>query len=177
MSTTRILSNKINQYVIDIKSDKVTTRNTALEDIITLLDNQPDDVNSVLESGDEDFISWKNLFTEMHYAIQDQCNRLDSARSATNLITLKNKNDAYKSALIKCINLANNHKLNVPLRCICELAFECFGGATIRKYFDGCYLKIINTHILNTKFPLDNLELTHWSRKFFNLKHIFIHWG
>lgn len=163
MSTREILSNKINQYVIDIKSDKVTTRQSALDGIGTLFDNQPDDVTAALECGDEDCMSWKNLFIELNYAVQEQCNRLDSARSATNLNTIKNKNDIYKGALIKCINLANQHKLNVPLRSICEAAFECFGNATMRKYFDGCYLKIINTHILNTKFSLDNLELTHWS--------------
>lgn len=166
MSTTKILSNKINQYVIDIKSDKVTTRQSALDGIGTLFDNQPNDVIAVLESGDEDCMSWKNLFTELHYAVQEQCSRLDSTRNATTLNTLKNKNDAYKGALIKCINLANQQKLNVPLRNICEAAFDCFGNATVRKYFDGCYLKVINTHILTTKFPLDGLELTQWSRKF-----------
>lgn len=165
MSTTKILSNKINQYAIDIKSDKVKTRQNALEGIGTLLDNQPGDVIGVLESGDEDCMSWKNLFNELHSAVQEQCGRLDSARSATSLNTLINKNDPFKGALIKCINLANHHKLNVPLRDICEAAFECFGNATMRKYFDGCYLKIINIQILNAKFPLDNLELSHWSRK------------
>lgn len=174
MTTTQILLNRINQCVIDIKSDKVATRNSALEHIGTLLDNQPDDVIRVFESGDENCLSWKNLFIELHYAVQDQCSRLDSARNATNLNTLTNKNDAYKGALIKCINLANQHKLNVPLRNMCEAAFECFRNATMRKYFDGCYLKIINAHILNTKFPLDNLELTHWSRKYLVILFFFL---
>lgn len=166
-TTTTILSNEINQCVIDIKSDKVTIRQKGLDNIDNLLDNRSDDVARVLESGDEDCLSWKMFFAELHYALRDQSSRLDSARSVANLNTLKNKNDAYKSALTKCINLANQHTLNVPLRNICETAFECFDNAAVRKYFDGCYLKIVNKHILNTKFHLDGLEFTHWSRKFF----------
>lgn len=158
-----ILSNEIKQAIIDLKSDKASLRSKGLDNIQQLIDNRSNDIDSILRSNHEDYITWSTLYSELHETIREQCLRLESCRSGSSLTTLKNKNDAYKSIFTKCINLANQHNSNVPLRRICETAFECFSNTIFRTYFDGCYLKIINKHVLCTKFNLDSLEVSDWS--------------
>lgn len=167
-----ILANEIKQVVIDMKSEKVTTRSKGLDNFHHLIDNRGHEVYRLLISDQEDCITWPNLYFDLHDALKQQCVRLDSCRSGSSLTTLKNKNDSFKSALTKCINLANEKSLSIPFRQICDTVFECFGNPVIRKYFDVCYLKIISKHVLNTKFNLDGLEISDWSSKFMK-KNIF----
>lgn len=164
MATTSILINEIKQTFIDLKSDKVTVRTKALDNLNNLIDNRSTEINHVLLSDGND-TDWSYVYGELHIAITEQVARLDSSRSTASQSSLQNRNDGFKSALTKCINLANEKAVNVSLQKICSTAFECFGNATFRKYFHTCYLKIVNRKVLNANSNLDELRISDWSRK------------
>lgn len=159
------LCRDIKQILIDIKSDKTTVRSKSLNDFQQIIDDRSEELHRALTSDDEDAITWNALYFELHEALKEQCVRLESCRTASTLNTMKNKNDAYKSILTKCINVANERDPNIPLRSISDSVFDCFESSSISKYFDTCYLKITYKHILNTKFNLVELKVNDWSRK------------
>lgn len=173
MAATQLLINQIKQTLTDISSDKVTIRTKALDNFNNLVDNRSDDVCRVLNSlVDEDF-KWHTVFRELSNAVRDQSYRVDNCRSATSSSQQKNKNDSYKTALAKWVNLANQQAPNISPRIICDVAFECFRTPSIRQSFDLCYLKIVFKHVLDTRFSLDELEVSDWSRKPF-FQHFFL---
>lgn len=179
-SSSTALLIQIKQLVsIDLKSDKVTVRAKSLDEFHNIFDNRsrelstifrPKDNNNRMDVDNDDYdhvvITWSELFTSLHEAIKDQCMRIDSSRSAASQKSLIAKNDAYKEALRKCINLANEHIPNVPYTRICQTAFECFQTPSVRNYFDALYLQIVRRHILNARHSLSEIKISDWSRKF-----------
>lgn len=164
MSAEIILNQTIRQYLLDLKSDKVTTRTKSLENIQRQLDDRPADLKKCFAYCDEDAIKWKDFYHSLHDAVREQCERLDKCTRA-NIETTKNKNDAYKTVITKCINLANEPVAQIPLRTICDTVLGCFRTATHCKYFASCYLKIAHKHILSTKGNLNELKASDWAGK------------
>lgn len=173
MSSQAALLTNIKQTVfIDLKSDKVNVRTHSLENIHNIFDNRSEQLCAILRltnnnHSDDDSFSWSELFDGLHEAIKDQCMRIDAGKRSQSQKSLISKNDSYKEALRKCINLANNHIPNVSYTKICHAAFECFEIPAISPYFDVLYLQIVLKHILNAKHSTSELKVTDWSRKFF----------
>lgn len=173
MSSQAALLTNIKQYIcIDTKSDRANTRTQSLENIHNIFDNRGDELCAILRSNnnnrdDDDSLSWSELFDGLHDAIRDQCRRIDIGKRSQNQKTLIAKNDAYKEALRKCINLANKHVPNVSYTKVCHAAFDCFEDPLMSPHFDALYLQIILKHILNAKHSTSELKLTDWSRKHF----------
>lgn len=171
MSSQAALLMNIKQFVfIDLKSEKVTARTQSLDHIHNIFDNRGEELCAILRStntnrSDDDSFSWRDLFDGLHEAIKDQCMRIDAGRRSQNQKTLIAKNDAYKEALRKCINLANKHNPNVSYTKICHSAFECFEIPAISPHFDSIYLQIVLKHILNAKHSTSELKVADWSRK------------
>lgn len=172
---------QIKQLVaIDLKSDKATVRTKSLDEFHNILDNRSKELNAILrpipkssnnhrmdvdDVDDHDAFTWSDLFTCLHEALKDQCIRIDACRSAQTQKTLMGKNDAYKEALRKCVDLANEHTPCVPYTKICHAAFECFQVPSIHIHFDGLYLQIVKKHILSAKHSLSDIKSDDWKSK------------
>lgn len=174
MSLMTVLLTQIRQVLIDLKSEKITVRSKCLDEFHNILDNRSRDLlvflrsshNNRTDDDDHEVLTWSDLFSGLHDAIKDQCARLDASnRSQTMLKSLIAKNDGYKGALRKCINLANEDGPNVSYTKICHAAFECFDTPAMNAYFDDLYMQIVRKHILNAKHSLSELKITDWSRK------------
>lgn len=178
-SSSTALLIQIKQLVsIDLKSDKVTVRAKSLDEFHNIFDNRSRELSTIfrprdnnrmdVDNDDDDHVilTWSELFTSLHEAIKDQCIRIDGCKSVGSQKSLIAKNDAYKEALRKCINLANEHIPNVPYTKICQTAFECFQVPSVRNYFDALYLQIVRKHILNARHSLSEIKISDWSRKF-----------
>lgn len=172
MSSQAALLMNIKQFVfIDLKSEKVTTRSHSLDNIHNIFDNRSEDLCTLLKPdnvnySDDDAFSWSELFDGLHEAIKDQCMRIDAGRRSQNQKSLISKNDGYKEALRKCINLANKHVPHVSYTKICHVVFEGFEIPAVSNYFDALYLQIALKHILNAKHSTSELKVSDWSRKF-----------
>lgn len=178
MASMTALLMQIKQLVlIDLKSDKTTVRTKCLDDFHNIFDNRGKELCAILRTNnnqrnanddddDTETFTWSQLFTGLHEALKDQCMRIDAAKSVQTQKTLIAKNDAYKEALRKCVNMANEHIPNVPYTKICHASFECFQVPALRMYFDGLYLQIVKKHILNAKHSLSDIKIAEWSRKF-----------
>lgn len=166
---------QIKQLVlIDLKSDKVTVRTKSLDEFHNIFDNRSKDLYAILrarnndrtdDDDDHETFTWSELFIGIHEALKDQCMRIDAGRRAQNQKSLIAKNDSYKEALRKCINVANEHIPNVSYTKICQAAFECFSMPSVSIYFDAVYLQIVRKHILNAKHSLSEIKVADWSRK------------
>lgn len=175
MSSSAALLMQIKQLVlIDLKSDKVTVRTKSLEEFHNIFDHRSKDLCAILRASnnnrtddddDHETFSWSELFTGIHEALKDQCMKIDAGRRTQSLKSLIAKNDSYKEALRKCINVANEHIPNVSYTKICHAAFECFSMPAVSMYFDSVYLQIVRKHILNAKHSLSEIKVADWSRK------------
>lgn len=167
MASQIALNQMVSQSLLDLKNSKVTIRTKSLDHIQALLNDRPNDLKTAMaySLAYQDAISWDKLYSGLHDAIKDQCDRLDQC-SQSNFATTKNKNDAYKSAISKCIDLATEQQPEIKLRNICSSVLECFENATQCKFFAPCYLKIAHKHILNSKSNLNELKLEEWTRKY-----------
>lgn len=168
---TALLMN-IRQVLIDLKSDKATLRAHSLENFHSIFDSRSADLYAILrlnhirtDDDDDDAFTWSNLFDGIHDAIRDQCTRISACKTSSSQKTLISKNDLFKEALRKCINVANEQIPNVPYKKICNAAFECFEGPSMCQHFDALYLQIVYKHILNTKHSIAELNNAEWSRK------------
>lgn len=171
MSSMTALLVQVKQILIDLKSDRVTVRNKAVDEFHNILDNRSKELSAILRSNsnisdDEDPFLWSHLFDEVHSAVKDQCYRIDTGNRSQSQKGLITKNDGYKEALRKCINAANEHIPNVSYTKICTAVLECFEVPCVRAHFDAVYLQIVFKHILNAKHSLNELKIDVWSRKF-----------
>lgn len=173
MSSLSALLVNIKQVLIDLKSDRANTRAHSLESFHSIFDNRSSDLYAILRSNqsirnddEADSFTWSNLFDGLHDAIKDQCVRINACKSSQSQKTLMSKNDGYKEALRKCINVANEQVPNVPYRKICSAAFDCFETPSICEHFDALYLQIVHKHILNARHDIGELNNEDWSRKF-----------
>lgn len=169
MSNRSILLTNVKQVLIDLKSDRANVRSQSLDNFHNILDNRSSELCALFRSshnyddGDDTF-SWSELFYGLHDAIKDQCIRLETSRSQSQK-SLVAKNDGYKEALRKCINMANERVPNVSYTKICHAAFECFENSTIRHHFDVLYLQIVFRHILSARHNISELKISDWSCK------------
>lgn len=174
MSSTAALLINIKQALIDLRSDKSNVRAHGLTNFHSILDNRSSDLSLILRSttnrhdSDDDSYTWTNLFDDVHSAIREQCQRI-AGKSSQSQKSLISKNDEYKEALRKCINVANQQIPHVAYKKICHSAFECFETPAIAMYYDTLYLQIVYKHILNAKHSIGELLVADWSRKFFTL--------
>ncbi|XP_055323121.1 serine/threonine-protein kinase ATM isoform X2 [Sitodiplosis mosellana] len=176
MSSMSALLMQIKQIVlIDLKSDKATVRTKCLDEFHNIFDSRSKDLCAILRANnnnrsdddDHETFTWSELFSGLHEALKDQCMRIDATQNKKSLIA---KNNAYKEALRKCINAANEHVPNVSYARICNAAFECFDIPSISIYFDELYLQIVWKHILSAKHSLSEIRVADWSSL---LSHIF----
>lgn len=173
MTSQSVLLTNVKQVLIDLRSDKATLRAHGLQNFHNILDTRSAELRVILRPNannrhpddyDEDF-TWTQLFDGLHDAIREQCQRIYAAKSTQSQKTLISKNDEYKEALRKCINVANEKIAHVSYKKICVSAFECFGTANIAMYYDALYLQIVYKHILNAKHSTGELLVADWSRK------------
>lgn len=177
MSSNSVLLMNIKQVLIDLRSDKTTTRSQGLQNVHNIFDNRSSELSQILRptnrrgggahDDDDDSFSWTNLFDGLHHAIREQCQRIDAGKSAQSQKSLISKNDEYKEALRKCINLANEQIPNVSYKIICQSAFDCFETPAIAMYYNSLYMQIVYKHILNAKHSIGELLVADWSRKYF----------
>lgn len=179
MSSQMALLMNIKQVLIDLKSDRAAVRAHALENVHNVFDNRSTELTSILRSNnsaarsngnddddDDDGLTWSNLFNGLHDAIKDQCIRVNVCKSSQSQKTLITKNDQYKEALRKCINVANAQVPNVSYKKIYQASYECFSSQSISTYFDALYLQIVYKHILNAKHNIGELGVTEWNGTF-----------
>lgn len=174
MSSNSALLINIKQALIDLRSDKSTVRAHGLQNFHNIFDNRSSDLSVILRpttnsrcDDDDDPFIWSNLFDEVHGAIRDQCQRIHASKSSQGQKGLIAKNNEYKEALRKCINVANEQNPNVSYKKICHATFDCFDTPAIAQYFDALYLQIVYKHILNAKHSIGELLAADWSRKLF----------
>lgn len=159
------LLNNIKQVLIDLKSDRATVRTKCIDEFHNVLDNRARELRDVIRvnnnrrEDNEHDLTWSDIFYGLNDAVKEQCGRNGNSRS-------NQKNDAYKEALRKLINVANEHVPNVSYTQICEAAFECFEDATFCYHFGAVYLQIVLKHILNAKHSLSEIDTAGWARKF-----------
>lgn len=167
MSTLETLSRQVRQSVlIESKDEKVTVRTKALDYLQSVFDERGQELQRILAPQKDNDFDWTEFFSQLQDIIKDQCNRLDSCKTENTLATAKNKNGSYESILVKCINLSNERMPNIAHMTICDAAFDCFKTPTMLKYFGACYLKIIDKHILRSKYNLDDVKVSKWSSKY-----------
>lgn len=177
MSSQSALLVNVKQVLIHLRSDKTNVRAQGLQTFHSILDNRSADLRSLLipatdrqhnDDYDDEF-SWTHLFDGLHDAIKEQCQRIHAAKSTHSQKSLISKNDEYKEALRKCINVANEKFAHVSYRKICHSAFECFETPAIAMHYDALYLQIVYKHILNAKHSIGELVVADWSRMSFLL--------
>lgn len=175
MASNAALLLSIKQVLIDLRSDKTNVRANGLQSFHSLFDNRSSDLSLILRpttqrrnghDEEDDLFTWTNLFDELNSAIREQCQRIHAAKSVQSQKSLVSKNDEYKEALRKCINVANEQIPNVAYKKICHAAFDCFETPAIAMFYDALYLQIIYKHILNAKHSISELLVADWSRKF-----------
>lgn len=172
MSSQSVLLTNIKQALIDIKSDKTNVRAHGLQSFHNILDNRSADLRLVLASTnrraddyDDDPVTWTHVFDDLHSAIREQCQRIHAVKSSQSQKSLISKNDEYKEALRKFINVANEKIAHVSYKKICISAFECLETPAIAMHYDALYLQIVYKHILNAKHSIGELLVGDWSRK------------
>lgn len=175
MSSQSALLVNVKQVLINLRSDKTTTRAQGLQNFHSILDNRSADLRSILvpttnqhsDEYDDDPFTWTHLFDGLHDAIKEQCQRIHASKSTQSQKSLISKNDEYKEALRKCINMANERIAHVAYRKICHSALECFETPNIAMHYDVLYLQIVYKHILNAKHSIGELSIGDWSRMSF----------
>lgn len=179
MSSNQALLTNIKQSLIDLRSDKSNVRAHGLTNFHSILDNRSSDLSLILRETtnrndyEDDPYTWSNLFEDLHSAIREQCQRI-AGKSSQSQKSLISKNDEYKEALRKCINVANEQIPHVAYKRICHTAFECFETPAIAIYYETLYLQIVYKHILNAKQSIGELLVADWSREFFKCSFFFI---
>lgn len=141
----------------------------------SILDNRSSELSAILrptqrhngDDDDDDPFTWTQLFDGLHSAICEQCQRIAASKSAQSQKSLISKNDEYKEALRKCINVANEQIPHVSYKKICHSAFDCFETPAIATHYDALYLQIVYKHILNAKHSIGEIVVAEWSRKCF----------
>lgn len=172
MSSQSALLVNVKQVLINLRSDKTTVRAQGLQNFHSILDNRSAELRLILtpatdrhtDDYDDEPFTWTHLFDGLHDAIREQCQRIHAAKSSQSQKSLVSKNDEYKEALRKCINVANEKIAHVSYRKICNSAFECFETPAIAMHYDALYLQIVYKHILNAKHSIGELLVADWSR-------------
>ncbi|XP_065364298.1 serine/threonine-protein kinase ATM isoform X2 [Calliphora vicina] len=154
----------INNLCAELRSEKVTTRNKAAEQLDDHLSSSKNELFAQLDKRNDIDVSWTTIFNSGIDAMIKHAIKVDEAKNSKNYQTMRNKNYVFSAIVQKLIN----YNLEDPEHLFTKSTLfnalqEGFKSRAALEYFSDTFLKILNEALFKSPVYVRELKLNEFS--------------
>ncbi|XP_061389717.1 serine/threonine-protein kinase ATM [Musca vetustissima] len=154
----------INQLCAELRSDKVTTRNKAAEQLENHLSSSKNELFAKLPKRDENNVSWTTIFNSVIDATIKHAIKVDETKDTKSQSTLLNKNYIYSAIVNKLINYNLEDPEHLFNKSTLFNGFqEGFKSRVAVLYFNDMFLGILNQGLFKSDVYIREMKVNEFS--------------
>ncbi|XP_005181014.2 serine/threonine-protein kinase ATM [Musca domestica] len=154
----------INQLCAELRSEKVTTRNKAAEQLENHLGSSKNELFAKLPKRDETNVSWTTIFNSVVDATIKHAIKVDESKDTKSQAPLLNKNYLYSSIVNKLINYNLEDPEHLFNKATLFNGFqEGFKSRVAVLYFNDIFLCILNQGLFKSAVYIRDMKVNEFS--------------